>query len=141
MPGVATTDERRTQAALWVGALTVLWSVTVPPLVVWSFFASLSYGSTPDSQADEGVTGFFVAGFLTVLLPLAATIIALRGGRPVLGGICLVVTLVAFLFGGALVAGAALSQDRGHATAPDRAPVDRGGCQEHSGGDTRCPGG
>ena len=132
--------ERRTQAASWVAVLSLLWFVTVVPLALFGFFASWSLSSEPNPDRFRGAACFLAAGVLTVLLPLTATVVALRGGRPVLGTVYVVLTLLLAVPGVVLVLGAADTLGWWEPSPPP-APAGPGGCQEHSGGDTRCPGG
>ena len=137
---VTTTTADRRNAGAWVAVLSLLWFVTVPPLVLFGFFASLSFTVEPNPDAGRGAVCFVAAGILTVLLPLAAALVAYRGRRPALGGVYLVLTLLLSVPGVAL-AGTGADTLGGPDPAPPPAPRTPGGCQEHSGGDTRCPGG
>lgn len=137
----AADDARWKDAALRVAALTMVWFLSVPPLVLWSFFASLSFEGSRNPDADKGRIGFLVAGILTVLLPLVAGVLAVRGRRPVLGGVYLLLALLMLIPGGMLTIGAGRTLVGPPDKAPVTTPAATGGCQEHSGGDTRCPGG
>ncbi len=132
--------ERRAQAASWVAVLSLLWFVTAPPLTLYGFFAILSLSSTPSPDRGKGAVCLLVAGVLTFLLPLTATIVALRGGRPVLGSVYVVLTVLLAVPAVVLVLGAADTLGWWDPSPPP-APAWPVGCQDHSGGDTRCPGG
>lgn len=137
----STTDKRRTDAGYWVAVLTVLWFVSVPPLVLWAIFESLSFTSDPNPNAGKGAVGFLVAGLLTMLLPLTAAVVALRGGRPVLGGVYLVLTVLLAVLGAALIVGATQTLGWWPETTDVPAPAASGICRQPSGGLPRCPGG
>ena len=139
-PVTSTAAEHRSRAGSWVAVLSLLWFVTVPPLVLYGFFAGLSFSSQPNPDEGKGAVCFVAAGLLTVLLPLIATVVAFGGGRPALGGVYLVLTLLLAVPGVGLTLGG-LQTLGGPGPAPASTPGGPGGCQEHSGGDTQCPGG
>ena len=131
---------RRGRAATWAAALTLLWILVVPLLLVLGFGAVFSLDGTPNPNAGYGAVLFLVAAAVGLLLPLTVTVIAAGARRPILAGVYLIITALLLIPAAFLVQGAAQSADGSPQTPPAEAPAP-GACQEHSGGDTRCPGG
>jgi hypothetical protein len=137
---VTATDERRTTAAQWVALLTLAWFLAVPALVLTGIFSSFSLGVEQNPEHREGALLFLAAAAVGVLLPLLATVLAYRGNRPILGTVYAVLTL--FLIVPALVITLSSAKELGwYRPASPEPPGPPGHCVEHSGGDTRCPGG
>jgi hypothetical protein len=118
-------------ALLWVG-----WFL-VPPVLFLAAMAQMPWFSaeSPTVAQEAAADRYLVAAVLAAIaVPLIGVVVSLRTARGV----------HAVVFGVALTIGALLAvpvlgeaqDDRWNPDAPAR-PV----CQEHSGGDNRCPGG
>jgi hypothetical protein len=137
---VTATDERRTTAAQWVALLTLAWFLAVPTLVLTGILDSLTFTSEPNPDHRTGSLLLLAAAVVAVLLPLLAAVLAFRASRPVLGTVYALLTLFLLLPAG-LTAREAAQDLGGYQPAVPQPPGPPGHCVEHSGGDTRCPGG
>jgi hypothetical protein len=129
---------RRPTSAVFLALLWVVW--VGAPVVLW-FGAVMSLANflgEPPTAADEqeALRWAIVGAVFAVGVPLLGLGLSLRGRRRV----------SATGFGGAVVVGLILSTavvwpfwTTVHPAQPT--VYERGGCQEHSGGDNRCPGG
>jgi hypothetical protein len=78
--------KRRTDVALRVALVTLVWLVSIPFLMVWDLTGSA-----------RGTAGHALAAVLAVLLPFVCAVIATRNRLFVLGGVYVVVTLAMVL--------------------------------------------
>jgi hypothetical protein len=135
--------DKRRDAALTVGLLTALWIIAVPALAILGAVQSFSLmGGGPENERLAGAL-ILVAGAAAVLIPFAATIIAYRADRKVMGGIYLVLLILVLFPAGAMIAGGAGALARGPHSAdlPAPTPGPPGRCVPLSGSDNTCPGG
>ena len=79
---------RRTEVALWVALVTLIWLVSVSLLVGWGLTGPKQQGGTASSM---------LAGLLAVVLPFVAAVIATRNRQFILGGVYVVLTLAMVL--------------------------------------------
>ena len=121
------------------GAALVGWLLLTPFLLAGSPASTWHLYGEPPSPAEEQqafLWGLAAAG-VALVLPLLGLWLSVGAGR---GGsaVCFTIALtVGLALSGLVLAGD--GRDEGRSAIPvDRGPV---GCQEHSGGDTRCPGG
>jgi hypothetical protein len=121
--------------------LVLIWAawVLVPLLLAGAAVASLLtfFGEVPAPAEEASADRFLVAAAVTgICLPLAGVVLSAWRDR----------RASAAAFSVALGIGLLASVPVFQLAVPDRAPSaipshSGGGCQEHSGGDTRCPGG
>jgi hypothetical protein len=131
-------DTRRSRAGAWAVLLTVLWVVGVPYLLLSGAMSGWQFKSYEPRSAESVAAAaryYLAAGIVAVVLPLLVTVIALYGRRTLMATIYLILTLIALMPVLTLTASGGTPFER---TPPSYGP---GACQEHSGGDTRCPGG
>jgi hypothetical protein len=137
----APSDERRAAAVVWAVTLTLLWIIAVPALLFSGVMSSFHLYADPPPDDRAGGGYFLAAAVVIVLLPLTVGVLALRARRPVLGWVYLAITVVMLV----PAAGLGYTAAQSFGWEPNRpdppAPPGSGACQEHSGGDTRCPGG
>ena len=123
----------------WFVLLWVAWVLVPAGLAVAAFGSLLTFlGELPtEAEKAEARRLLILAALVAVAIPVVGLIMSLRARRQgsaaafvVAGGIALIAAVL-------LVVGAA--PERPRSAIPSR---DHGGaCQEHSGGDNRCPGG
>jgi predicted exporter len=119
-------------AALVVGALLV-----TPYLALQAFASGFTFMGTPTAErlaaAKRYSTAALLVGTIVPIVGITATAYTGQRGLRWLFGIVLTITLI-----GGLAWAEHLSDERRLPPAPSGPPA---GCQEHSGGDNRCPGG
>jgi hypothetical protein len=122
-------------------ALVLIWLawVLVPPMLVFggAITSAPFFGEQP-SAADRSQTTtlFLVAGALALGLPLLGLLLTWRTRR--VAAACFGAALIVAAVPVALLLGSELRDADLRGPAPDPGPPV---CQEHSGGDNRCPGG
>jgi hypothetical protein len=127
-----------------VGALVLLWLLGLLALLWWLFRIGMeqwanSYSDPVPGAADldrQASRALLATAVLAVAGAAAITLVAYRLGLVRTAVVFLVLTLVLAVPGLAVAASA--YRDLTPAPPPPGPP---GHCQEHSGGDTRCPGG
>ncbi|MFI6231316.1 hypothetical protein ACIBCR_28870 [Micromonospora echinospora] len=127
-----------------VALLTVLWLLAALALLGWTFAIGIqgwadqhgSGGADPAGAGRRG-SGVLLALYLTAAGgPVVIAVVAFAGRLVRTGAVYLALALLLGAFG--LPFGEAAARDL---VPPPPVPSGPGGCQEHSGGDTRCPGG
>ena len=136
--GTTTDDPAGTGTAvlvlLWIG-----WVILPPVLLVGSLLSTWNLYGEPPSPGQEqqaSVWGAAAAG-LALGLPLLGIWLSARADRSG-SALAFAVALTLGVLAVGLVAHLLQAPEPRSAVPVDRGPV---GCQEHSGGDTRCPGG
>jgi hypothetical protein len=124
------------------GWLVLLWAawVLVPLGLVVSAMGSLLafFGELPTEAEKAQATRLLVlAAVAAVAIPVVGLIVSLRAGRQGSAAAFVVAGGLSFVAAAVLVVGTARSEPRSAIPVHDPG----GACQEHSGGDTRCPGG
>jgi hypothetical protein len=130
---------RRSRARFLLPLLGAAWVVTVPALVLDAFGQSLAFFGESPTAAEMAATERLleIAAAVAVGLPLLGLVVALalRSRSGTSAFVVLLVLGLAF----ALLVGWNVHLRHRNDPPPPSAPVTT--CQEHSGGDTRCPGG
>jgi hypothetical protein len=134
-----TTDDAAGGRTVLLGFLWLGWVLLPPGFFVWGTLRTWSlFGQpVPPDLEQEAFSWVLAAVALAVGLPLIGLCLTVGTGRRV-SAVAFAVALVA----GLLVAGLVLESHPAARPVPE-VPAERTGvvCQEHSGGDTRCPGG
>jgi len=132
------TSVRRTRITALLVLLWVGWVLVPLGLVVAAVARVLTFfGDSPTAAEQAAANRYLVSAVLVAIaVPFAGLLISAWTDRRA--------SAVAFSL--ALAVGLLAAVPVVHAVAPDRAPSaipshSGGGCQDHSGGDTRCPGG
>ncbi|WP_157437145.1 hypothetical protein [Actinoplanes subtropicus] len=137
-------EARRRRAAGTIAAVMAVWLLAVPFLAVAAFFTGFTLPrAAPIAAGRQAEAGRLILALavVLVLLPGAATVIGARYRRPIIAGLCGLITVVGLA--AALLLVPAGMADLGWKATPARipAPPTPSRCIERSGGDTRCPGG